>query len=180
MRLNELTTIAKKKEFAKSNNINVMNVPAIEKITINVGLGKFREDKEALKNIKKEIEAVFGQSPKWTASKKSISGFKLREGQLVGYCLTLRGKRMWDFLERLVKVSLPRLRDFDGISVKKFDSQGNITIGITDQTIFTEIKPDEIKQNWGMSVTVTMKNADNRELVTNYLKQVGFIFREGE
>lgn len=180
MRLRELTSIVKKKEFAKQNNLNVMNVPAIEKVTVNIGLGKFREDKEALKNIKKEIELVFGQSPKWTASKKSISGFKLREGQLVGYCLTLRGKRMWDFLERLIKVSLPRLRDFDGISIKKFDNQGNLTMGITDQTIFTEIKPDEIKQNWGMSITLTMKNADNRELVTSYLKQVGFIFKEGE
>jgi large subunit ribosomal protein L5 len=87
---------------------------------------------------------------------------------------------MWDFIERFLKISLPRLRDFDGISTKKFDANGNITVGVIDQTIFTEIRPDEIKQNWGMSVTFSIKNAQKREMVVDYLKEVGFIFREGE
>jgi len=177
MRLKEMVVKQIKPELVKKYSANPMALPEIQKVTINVGLGKFKESKEILALVKKEMTQIFGQAPKWTAAKKSVSGFKIREGQMIGYCLTLRNGRMWDFLERFINVALPRIRDFEGISSQKFDRQGNFTIGLQDQTIFPEVKPDEIKENWGMSITINGKNFDNAEMTREYLKAIGFIFK---
>jgi len=177
MRLREMHDTKNRLALSKELGVNVMTLPRIAKATVNVGLSKYMDNKEAMERIKAEMSQVLGQAPKTTISKKSVSGFKLRQGQVVGYSLTLRGKRMWDFIERLTKVSLPRIRDFDGIDSRSFDKSGNFTLGVVDQTIFTEIKPDEIKESWGMSVSFTVKNGQNGEMSRDYLKSLGFVFK---
>lgn len=177
MRLNEKVESQIIPSLAKEHGLSVMALPSLQKITINCGVGRVKESKEALAQIEHDLAQITGQHPKWTAAKKSISTFKLREGQKVGYVATLRGKRMWDFLERLVNIVFPRMREFDGLDEKILDANNNLTIGFREQIAFPEIKQDEVKELFGFSVTLTIKNAENSELVRKYLKEIGLIFK---
>lgn len=138
-----------------------MEVPRLEKIVINIGCGDGSQDKRFLESSFNELELISGQKPQITKSKKSIADFKVREGQAVGLKVTLRNNLMWSFLSKLFNVALPRTRDFKGISAKSFDKRGNLTIGIKEQIIFTEIHYDNIKKVRGMDITfVTSTNND--------------------
>jgi large subunit ribosomal protein L5 len=164
--------------MAKDQKAPILKMPSLKKVTINVGVGPFKENKEILEAIGQDLARICGQKPKITKAKKSISGFKLREGQQVGFQVTMRGQRMWDFTERLISVVFPRIRDFEGIPVKSFDKNMNFTFGFNEQSIFPEIRADEIKQTWGMSVTCSLRNTQNVSLTREYLKAIGFIFKE--
>ncbi|WP_017931349.1 50S ribosomal protein L5 [Robiginitomaculum antarcticum] len=133
---------------------NEMQIPAIEKVVLNMGVGEAVGDSKKIKSAIADMEAIAGQKPIPTIAKKSIAGFKLREGMTVGCKVTLRGDRMYEFLDRLVNIALPRVRDFRGLNVKSFDGNGNYAMGIKDQTIFPEINYDQIEAIWGMDVVV--------------------------
>jgi len=178
MRLNEKISKEILPRLAKENARSILELPALGKVVITVGLGPFMERKDILESIKSEFALITGQKPKFTIAKKSISGFKLREGQTVGYQVTLRGKRMWDFIERLTMVVLPRLRDFDGVRPKSLDRSGNLTLAVKEQTIFPEIKADEVKENWGMGITLALKTSKETEIAQKYYKELGIIFKE--
>jgi large subunit ribosomal protein L5 len=155
---------------------NRMQVPRIEKVVINCGINS-TWPKEALEEAVQEISTITGQRPVVTKSKKSISNFKLREGQNCGVCVTLRGMRMYEFLDRFVMTTLPRIRDFRGVSSRGFDGTGNYTLGVKEQAIFPEIELDKIKRNMGMNVTITTTartDAEAKEL----LKLLGVPFAE--
>lgn len=164
-------------ETAKNNSMPILAVPKIEKVVLNVGVGQYKDSKEALESIEKQLIQVCGQKPKKTQAKLSISGFKVREGQHVGYAVTLRGNRMWDFIERLNTVVLARSREFDGIDLKSMDKNNNLTFAIKDQLVFPEIKPDDVKVSWGMAISLSVKNAQNKDLVVDMLKAAGFVFK---
>ncbi len=158
---------------------NVMEVPTIKKVTVNAGIGEFRDSKEAVDSFREELGQIMGQIPNTRPSRKSISAFKLREGETVGLSATLRGERMWSFLDKLVNIVLPRVRDFRGISVKAFDSAGNYSLGLNDHTIFPEINPNKVKTGKGLQINVVIKNGDperNRML----LDGLGFPFSKEE
>ncbi len=139
---------------------NVNQIPALEKIVVSVGIGDFKEDKGAVEKIAAEVEKVTGQKSKINLSRKAVSAFKLRIGQPVGITVTLRGRRMYDFIEKLTNIALPRVRDFKGTSAKAFDHQGNYSIGIRDYTIFPEVKYEEVDKAFGLQVNIktTAKN----------------------
>ncbi len=165
-------------ELCKQWSVPALALPCIKKVTVNTGVGRIKESKEELENIVRELTKITGQKPKSNAAKKSISTFKLRKGQVVGYSVTLRGNRMYDFLERLINIVLPRSREFEGIRYKSFDRSNNLTIALKEQNIFPEIRADDIKQAWGMSITVSINNAKNRENVVEYLRKIGFVFEK--
>ena len=143
---------------------NVLQVPKVDKVVVNTCIPAQSADlKQALEDAKKELSLVTGQKPAETKSKKSISNFKLRKGQAIGAKVTLRGDRMYEFLERLIKMALPRIRDFRGISPKAFDGQGNYTLGVPDQSIFPEVDLDKIKRNVGFDVTIVTTAKTNEE-----------------
>lgn len=144
---------------------NVMTVPRIEKVVVNVGIGKFIKNSEALTEVENGIRDITGQQPVHTKAKKSISSFKIREGQEVGMKVTLRGARMWDFLNRLIGAALPRVRDFHGIETKVIDKAGNLNIGIKEHTIFPEIVAENVRHPFSFQITVvsTAKNQDDAE-----------------
>ncbi|MGA9466917.1 MAG: 50S ribosomal protein L5 [Exiguobacterium marinum] len=153
----------------KFNYDSVMQVPKIEKIVINMGVGDAVSNSKALDMAVEELSILSGQKPLVTKAKKSIAGFKLREGMPIGAKVTLRGERMYDFLDKLVTVSLPRVRDFRGVSKKAFDGRGNYTLGVKEQLIFPEIDYDKVSKVRGMDiVVVTTANTDEeaRELLT--------------
>lgn len=158
-------------------NIPKLGLPRLEKVVINVGIGKISDHKDLISNIEKDLAAITGQKPKYSKAKKSISGFKVRAGQTIGFKVTLRGQRMWDFTERLTKIAYPRIRDFDGISRKSLDKNHNFTIGLSEQIMFPEVKIDDVRESWGMSVTFSLKNTRNEKAVEEYLKACGFIFK---
>ena len=133
----------------------VMQVPRIEKITLNMGVGEAVADKKVLENAVKDMTAISGQKPLITRVRKSIAGFKIREGYPIGCKVTLRGERMWDFLERLICIAMPRIRDFRGVSSKSFDGRGNYSMGVREQIIFPEIEFDKVDAIRGMDVTIT-------------------------
>lgn len=133
---------------------SIMQVPKIEKIVVNVGLGEALDNAKAIEFATNDITAITGQKPVLTKARKSIAGFKLREGRIIGLKVTLRGERMWAFLTRLIHVALPRTRDFQGISPDSFDGRGNYTLGIREQLIFPEIAYDKIDKIRGMEVTI--------------------------
>ncbi|MGM7703672.1 50S ribosomal protein L5 [Pseudalkalibacillus sp. Hm43] len=156
---------------------SVMQVPKIDKIVINMGLGDAVSNAKALDVAVEELTEIAGQKPVVTKAKKSIAGFKLREGMPIGAKVTLRGERMYDFLDKLISVSLPRVRDFRGISKKSFDGRGNYTLGVKEQLIFPEIDYDKVNKVRGMDIViVTTANSDEeaRELLT----QVGMPFQK--
>lgn len=133
----------------------VMQVPRIEKITLNMGVGETVADKKVLENAVKDMTAISGQKPLITKVRKSVAGFKIREGYPIGCKVTLRGERMWDFLERLICIAMPRIRDFRGVSSKSFDGRGNYSMGVREQIIFPEIEFDKVDAIRGMDVTIT-------------------------
>lgn len=143
---------------------NVLQVPKVEKVVVNTCISANVSDhKQALEDAKRELSVITGQKPAETKSKKSISNFKLRKGQVIGAKVTLRGDRMYEFLERLIKMALPRIRDFRGISPKAFDGNGNYTLGVQDQSIFPEVDLDKIKRNVGFDITIVTTAATNSE-----------------
>lgn len=133
---------------------NVMQVPRIQKVVVNIGLGESMDDPKALEAAVSDLTQIVGQKPIMTKSRKSIAAFKLREGRIIGTKVTLRGERMWAFLDRLMNVGLPRVRDFRGVSPDAFDGRGNYTLGLRDQLIFPEIDYDKIDKLRGMEVTI--------------------------
>lgn len=136
---------------------NVHQVPRMEKITINVGLGRSKDDKKVIEAAINTLKRVTGQQPVQTAAKKSIAGFKLREGNKIGLKVTLRGERMYEFLDRLITLVLPRLRDFHGVSGKSFDKSGNYAIGLTDQSVFPELTFEETTTPHGLQAVMTIR-----------------------
>ena len=147
---------------------NVMQVPKIEKVVVNCCIGSSPDTKVALEDALNEIQMITGQKPIKTKSTKSIANFKLRENQEIGVKVTLRGKIMYEFLERLIRTALPRIRDFRGVSPRAFDGRGNYTLGVKDQTIFPEVELDKVKRNLGMDITIVTtarKNEDAKELL---------------
>ncbi len=148
---------------------NIMQVPRFEKIVVNMGVGEASQDAKILEAATRDMTAITGQAPVVSKARKSIAGFKLREGVPVGCFVTLRGERMWEFFDRLINVAIPRIRDFRGLSPKSFDGRGNYSIGIKEQIIFPEIDYDKILKIMGMDVTiVTTAGTDEeaRELIT--------------
>ena len=134
---------------------SVMQVPQIEKITLNMGVGEALADKKILDNAVADLEAISGQKPLITKARKSVAGFKVREGYPIGCKVTLRGERMWDFFERLVSIAIPRIRDFRGVSAKSFDGRGNYSMGVREQIIFPGIDYDKVDRVRGMDITIT-------------------------
>ncbi|MCX6966429.1 MAG: 50S ribosomal protein L5 [Verrucomicrobia bacterium] len=142
---------------------NLHQVPHVQKVVVNTCVGSSSDVKQALEDAKAELALITGQKPSETRAKKSISNFKLRDKQAIGAKVTLRGARMYEFLERLIKTALPRIRDFRGISPKAFDGQGNYTLGVTDQSIFPEVELDKIKRNVGFDITIVTSATTNAE-----------------
>ena len=157
-----------------------MEVPRLEKIVVNVGAGAAVDNKGLLEKVVTDLTAIAGQKPVITKAKKSIAGFKLREGNAIGVKVTLRGDQMWEFFDRLVTLAIPRIRDFRGLSPKSFDGRGNYTFGVTEQLIFPEIDYDKIDQTRGMDITIVTTartNAEGKALLDAF----GFPFkREGQ
>ena len=156
---------------------NALEVPRLEKITLNMGVGEASQDKKKVQTAAEEMALIAGQKPVITKAKKSIAQFKLREGQAIGCHVTLRGDRMWEFLDRLLSTALPRIRDFRGLSPKQFDGHGNYTFGLTEQTVFHEINQDKIDRVRGMDITVVTTANDDAE-GRFLLRQLGFPFKE--
>jgi large subunit ribosomal protein L5 len=143
---------------------NALQVPRVNKVVVNTCIPAHSSDlKQALEDAKKELSLITGQKPAETKSKKSISNFKLRKGMAIGAKVTLRGDRMYEFLERLIKMALPRIRDFRGLSPKAFDGQGNYTLGVPDQSIFPEVELDKIKHNVGFDISIVTTAKTNEE-----------------
>ena len=142
---------------------NVMQVPRIEKIVLNVGCGAAVDQRQLIDKVSADLTIIAGQKPVVTRAKKSIAGFKLREGSIIGVKVTLRGDRMWEFLDRLVSIALPRIRDFRGLSPKQFDGRGNYTFGVTEQLIFPEIDYDKVDASRGMDITIVTTARTNDE-----------------
>lgn len=146
------------KELQKELDIkNAHDVPRLEKITLNIGLGRAKDDKKTMEVAANTLRKITGQQPIDTMAKKSIAGFKLREGNKIGLKVTLRGDKMYEFLDRLITIVLPRLRDFHGVSAKAFDRQGNYAIGLTDQSVFPELTFDETTTPHGLQAVMTIK-----------------------
>ena len=156
---------------------NVMQVPGLTKIVVNMGVGEAARDSKLIDGAVKDLAAITGQKPQVTKARKSIAQFKLREGMPIGAKVTLRGDRMWEFLDRLLSLALPRIRDFRGLSDQQFDGNGNYTFGLTEQSMFHEIDPDSIDRPRGMDITVvtTAKNDDEGRAL---LRALGFPFKE--
>lgn len=162
---------------AEFKHENVMQVGGLTKIVVNMGVGEAARDSKALEGALRDLTAITGQKPVTTRAKKSIAQFKLREGQAIGAHVTLRGDRMWEFLDRLLSMALPRVRDFRGISPKSFDGRGNYTLGITEQLIFPEIEYDKIDRTRGMDITF-VTTAENNEQAKALLDALGFPFKK--
>ncbi|PKR76585.1 50S ribosomal protein L5 [Halalkalibacillus sediminis] len=156
---------------------SVMQAPRIEKVVINMGVGDAVSNSKSLDNAVEELSLISGQKPTVTRAKKSIAGFRLREGMPIGTKVTLRGERMYEFLEKLIAVSLPRVRDFRGISSKAFDGRGNYTLGVKEQLIFPEIDYDQVNKVRGMDVVI-VTTADTDEEGRELLAQMGMPFKQ--
>jgi large subunit ribosomal protein L5 len=156
---------------------NVMQVPGLTKIVVNMGVGDAARDSKLIEGAVRDLTTITGQKPSVTRARKSIAQFKLREGMPIGTHVTLRGNRMWEFLDRLLSLALPRIRDFRGLSPKQFDGRGNYTFGLTEQVMFHEVNPDRIDRPRGMDITV-VTTATNDEEGRALLKHLGFPFKE--
>ena len=156
---------------------NAMQVPRVVKVVVNMGVGEAAHDSKMIEGAVRDLAAITGQKPQITKARKSIAQFKLREGQPIGAHVTIRGDRMWEFLDRLISISLPRIRDFRGLSPKQFDGHGNYTFGLTEQAVFHEIEQDKIDRVRGMDITV-VTTAKTDEEARSLLKQLGFPFKE--
>ncbi len=167
----------KKSLMEKYNYSSVMQVPKLEKVVVNIGAGDASHDSKFIEAAAKDLELIAGQKPVITKAKKSIAGFKLREGQAIGVKVTLRGEAMYNFIEKLIKVALPRVRDFRGVSPKAFDGFGNYTLGIKEQIIFPEINYDDIVKLRGMDI-VFVTTAETNEEAFDLLSGFGMPFRK--
>jgi large subunit ribosomal protein L5 len=162
------------KKFGRENRLSL---PKLSKIVLNMGVGKALQDKERMKQAAEHLGLIAGQRPQVTKARMAVSGFRLREGNEIGCRVTLRGRRMYEFLDRLINVALPRIRDFRGVNPKSFDGNGNYSMGLTEQLVFPEIDPDKVSFTQGMDITfvTTTKNDDEaREL----LRMFGMPFRD--
>ena len=155
-----------------------MQVPALTKIVVNMGVGRATQQPSLLETAVADLTAITGQKPIITKAKHSIAGFKLREGQAIGTKVTLRGDRMWEFLDRLIAVAIPRIRDFRGLPAKSWDGHGNYTFGLNDQTVFTEIEYDKVDVQRGMDITI-VTTATTDEAGKSLLDAFGFPFQKG-
>ncbi len=156
---------------------NVMQIPTLTKIVVNMGVGDAARDSKLIEGAIRDLTIITGQKPQVTKSRKSIAQFKLREGQPIGAHVTMRGDRMWQFADRLLSISLPRIRDFRGLSPKQFDGKGNYTFGLTEQVVFPEIEQDKVDRPRGMDITI-VTTAKNDEEGRAILKMLGFPFKE--
>lgn len=163
-----------KEEFGYTN---IFAVPKIQRVVVNVGIGKIEKEKEKIKEIFETIKTITGQNPVMTKSRKSISGFKVREGADVGIKVTLRGKNMWSFIDKLINVSYPRTRDFQGVKMSSVGDSGDLSVGIREQIVFPEISPEDVKNIFSLQVTIvtTAKSKKEGEVL---FKSVGFPFME--
>ena len=159
------------------NYANPMQIPGLVKVVVNMGVGEAARDSKLIEGAIKDLAAITGQKPQVTAARKSIAQFKLREGQPIGTHVTLRGDRMWEFLDRLLSIALPRIRDFRGLSPKQFDGRGNYTFGLNEQSMFHEIDQDKIDRVRGMDITV-VTTATNDDEGRALLRLLGFPFKE--
>jgi large subunit ribosomal protein L5 len=162
------------KEFGYAN---VHQIPGVVKIVVNMGVGDAARDSKLIEGAVRDLSLITGQKPEVRRARKSIAQFKLREGQPIGARATLRGDRMWEFLDRLLTIALPRIRDFRGLSPKQFDGKGNYTFGLTEQVMFAEINPDNIDRSRGMDITV-VTTATNDDEGRALLRKLGFPFKE--
>ena len=163
-----------KEEYGYTNDLAV---PKITKVTLNVGIGRTKDDPKMVETAENTLKRITGQIPIYTKVKKSISAFKVREGMKVGLKVTLRGRRMWDFLEKLIGIALPRVRDFRGLSSKMIDKTGNLNIGFKEHLVFPEIKSDEVEKLHGLEVAITT-NAKNQKESLSLFKYLGFPIKE--
>ena len=161
------------KEFAYKN---VMQVPRVKKITLNMGVGEAVADKKQIENAVRDMTAIAGQKPVVTKARKSIAGFKIRDGWPIGCKVTLRGEHMWEFLDRLIAISIPRIRDFRGLNGKSFDGRGNFSMGVREQIMFPEIDYDKVDALRGLDITITT-SAETDEEGKALLKAFSFPFR---
>ncbi len=164
------------KKAEKPNDVKAVNVhaiPKIDRVVVNVGVGKMRDDKKFLAGVVEGLKAITGQMPHECRAKKAIAGFKVREGNLVGYRVTLRGQRMNDFIKRYISVTLPRVRDFRGIAVSSFDGKGNLSVGLSEQLAFPEIQVEKIDTLFGIQVTF-VTTADNDKDGEALFRSIGF------
>jgi large subunit ribosomal protein L5 len=157
---------------------NVMQVPRLTKVVVNMGVGEAARDSKLIEGAVRDLTLITGQKPQVTKARKSIAQFKLREGMPIGAHVTLRGDRMWEFLDRLLTLALPRIRDFRGLSDRQFDGKGNYTFGLTEQVMFHEIDQDKLDRSRGMDITL-VTTASNDDEGRALLKQLGFPFKEG-
>ena len=165
-------------EIQKELNLsNINQIPTLEKIIINIGDGKAATDGRALESMVDELTAISGQKPVVKRAKKSIAGFKIREGMPIGTSVTIRGDRMWEFYDRFVQVVVPRIRDFRGFSTKSFDGEGNYSLGLNEQLVFPEVEYDKVRDIRGMNITICTTANDNNEGYV-LLNSLGFPFRE--
>jgi large subunit ribosomal protein L5 len=158
---------------------NIMQVPRIQKVIVNIGMGEAMDNPKAMEAAVNDLTIITGQKPVMTKARKSIANFKLREGRLIGTKVTLRGDRMWSFLDRLMNTALPRVRDFRGVSGNAFDGRGNYTLGLRDQLIFPEIEYDKIDKLRGMEVTI-VTTAQNDDQARTLLQLLGMPFSKKE
>lgn len=165
---------ALQKEF---NIKNIMAVPKIEKVVVNVGIGKVHKDEKIIEKIVKDLAKLTGQKPVFRKARKSISSFKVRQGMNIGLMVTLRGKRMYDFIDRLIGIALPRSKDFKGIDIKNFDKDGNLNIGIKESSVFPEVTYETLKDIFSLQVTVTTTTKDRQKGIS-LLRHLGFPIRK--
>ena len=157
---------------------NVMQIPGLTKVVVNMGVGEAARDAKLIDGAVRDLAAITGQKPAVARAKKSIAQFKLREGMPIGAHVTLRGDRMWEFLDRLLSIALPRIRDFRGLSDRQFDGHGNYTFGLVEQVMFHEIDPDKVDRQRGMDITI-VTTATNDAEGRSLLRRLGFPFKEG-
>jgi len=156
---------------------NIMQVPTVTKVVVNMGVGEAARDGKLMEGAVRDLSLITGQRPAITRARRSIAQFKLREGMPIGCHVTLRGTRMWEFLDRLLTINLPRIRDFRGLSARQFDGHGNYTFGLTEQSVFYEINQDTIDRPRGMDITV-VTTASNDDQGRALLRRLGFPFKE--
>lgn len=166
-------------ELAKELSLNINEVPVLRKISVNVGLGKAKDDKKLIEVASNTLAKITGQQPVATASRMSIATFKLREGNKIGVMVTLRDNRMYEFMDRIINIILPRLRDFHGVSTKAFDAQGNYSIGFHDQSVFPELSFEETTVSHGLQVNFVIE-AKEREHARALLEKFGMPFEKGD
>ena len=168
------------KEFLQKYNLkNPMAVPRPVKVTINIGIGDEAKDEKAIEEILKIVESITGQKPVLTKARKSVAEFNVRKGDPIGIKVTLRGKRMWDFLNRLINLALPQVKDFRGVNPGSFDKNGNYTLGLVEYLVFPEVDPSKVDRVKGMSIAITFSGGDpekNRFI----LERLGFVFKKEE